>query len=93
MTPQLRTWSAAKKNSADSITIIKTMTVVMMVSFRVGHVTFDVSFRTSCTNSSGLVLAIWIPFQRLLFSFRSLRQLIGDLKANLTVFKFLSTDL
>jgi hypothetical protein len=37
---------------------MKTMIVVTMVSFRVGHVTFAVSARTCCINSNGLVFAI-----------------------------------
>ena len=47
-----------KKNTAARIAIIKTMIVVTIVSFRVGHVTFAVSARTCCINSNGLVFAI-----------------------------------
>ena len=38
--------------------MINTMTVVIIVSLRVGHVTFEVSARTCCKNSNGFVFAI-----------------------------------
>ncbi len=38
--------------------MIITITVVTIVSLRVGHVTFDVSERTCSMNSNGLVFAI-----------------------------------
>jgi hypothetical protein len=40
------------------MTIMRTMTVVMIVSRRVGQVTFATSARTWRMNSRGLVLAI-----------------------------------
>ena len=38
--------------------MMKTMTVVIAVSRRVGQVTFAVSWRTSCRNLNGLTFAI-----------------------------------
>jgi hypothetical protein len=40
------------------IDMMNTMTVVMIVSRRLGQVTFDTSVRTCCKNSNGFVLAI-----------------------------------
>ena len=39
--------SANRKNTDVSVTITSTMAVVIQTSFQVGHVTFDVSWRTS----------------------------------------------
>src|SRR5690606_6024359 len=50
--------SARKKNTIANATMMKTITVVMIVSRRVGQVTFEVSARTCWRNSSGLVFAI-----------------------------------
>jgi hypothetical protein len=47
-------WSATKKKIEDTATIMNTMIVVIMVSRRVGQVTFAVSERTSCKNLNGL---------------------------------------
>ena len=46
-------WSAPKKNSAARMAITKTMIVEIVVSRRVGHVTFDVSARTCWRNVNG----------------------------------------
>jgi hypothetical protein len=44
-------------------TMISTITVEIIVSRRVGHVTFAVSARTCCKNVNGLVLeAIYRPY-------------------------------
>jgi hypothetical protein len=48
--------SAAKKNIAASPAMMKTIAVEIIVSRRVGQVTFDVSERTCCRNVNGLVL-------------------------------------
>ena len=47
-------WSATKKNTEDTATMMNTMIVVIMVSRRVGQVTLAVSERTSCRNLNGL---------------------------------------
>lgn len=60
--PQPRNWSTAKKNNAVMITMAITISVEIIVSRRVGHVTFDVSARTCCRNVNGFVLdAIYCP--------------------------------
>jgi hypothetical protein len=46
-TSQPRTWSVKRKNIDASVTITKTMRVVIHTSFQVGHVTLEVSWRTS----------------------------------------------
>ncbi len=57
-----RNWSTAKKNSAVMMTITITISVEIVVSRRVGHVTFDVSARTCCRNVKGFVFdAIYCP--------------------------------
>ena len=45
-TPRLNIWSAARKNKAAKVTMMKTMMVVTIVSLRVGHVTRAASLRT-----------------------------------------------
>jgi hypothetical protein len=45
--------SANRKNTAVSVTITRTIAVVIHTSFQVGHVTFDVSWRTSSMNWNG----------------------------------------
>jgi len=50
--------SASRKNTEATATITKTIAVVMAVSRRDGHVTFEVSARTSCMNLKGLNLGI-----------------------------------
>jgi hypothetical protein len=57
-TAKANTWSAKKKKIAMITAIIKTIKVVIRVSFRVGKVTFEASFRTSRMNSPGDVLAM-----------------------------------
>ncbi len=44
------TMSVSRKNTEVSATMIRTMVVVIQTSFQVGHVTFDVSWRTSSMN-------------------------------------------
>jgi hypothetical protein len=39
--------SVIRKNTAVSVTITSTMAVVIQTSFQAGHVTLDVSWRTS----------------------------------------------
>ena len=46
-TTLLITMSVSRKNTEVSATMISTMVVVIQTSFQVGHVTFDVSWRTS----------------------------------------------
>jgi hypothetical protein len=48
--------SARKKNMAARPAMMNTIAVEIMVSRRVGQVTFDVSERTCCRNVNGLVL-------------------------------------
>src|SRR5476649_679241 len=50
--------STKKKNTAATITMTKTIAVVINVSFRVGQVTRDTSWRTWRKNSIGFVLAM-----------------------------------
>ncbi len=50
--------STARKKIDASTTMTKTMTVVSVVSLRVGQVTFATSVRTCRKNSSGFLLAI-----------------------------------
>src|SRR3990170_7202517 len=61
VTRLLKTQSAARKKSAAATDMSSTMTVVIMVSRRVGQVTLATSVRTCCRNSKGLVLAIFSP--------------------------------
>ena len=49
-------WSAAKKNNAANTTMIRTITVEIIVSRREGQVIFAVSERTCCRNANGFVL-------------------------------------
>ena len=49
---------------AASVAKMKTMTVVTATSLRVGHVTFDVSLRTSCTNFSGFAICRFSSFRQ-----------------------------
>ena len=49
-TTLLITMSVSRKNTEVSATMISTMVVVIQTSFQVGHVTFDVSWRTSSMN-------------------------------------------
>ena len=46
--------------------MMNTITVVIMVSRRLGHVTFWVSVRTSCRNLNGLTFAILATYGDLL---------------------------
>jgi hypothetical protein len=39
---------------------MKTMMVVIVVSRRLGQVTFSTSERTSCMNLNGLIFAMWL---------------------------------
>jgi len=41
--------------------MMNTINVVIIVSRRLGHVTFWVSVRTSCRNLNGLTFAILVP--------------------------------
>src|SRR3990170_7287477 len=61
VTRVLKMQSAARKKSAAATDMSSTMTVVIMVSRRVGQVTLATSVRTCCMNSKGLVLAIFSP--------------------------------
>ena len=47
------TMSVSRKNTEVSATMISTMVVVIQTSFQVGHVTFDVSWRTSSMKWNG----------------------------------------
>ncbi|MEH2514067.1 hypothetical protein V1291_005421 [Nitrobacteraceae bacterium AZCC 1564] len=51
-------WSDTKKNTDAAATMMKTITVVIMVSRRVGQTTLAVSERTSCRNLNGLVAIV-----------------------------------
>lgn len=51
-------WSAAKKKIDAKATMTNTMIVVIVVSRRVGQVTFAVSERTSCKNLNGLTAIV-----------------------------------
>ena len=44
------TMSVTRKNTEVSATMTSTMAVVIQTSFQVGHVTLDVSWRTSSMN-------------------------------------------
>jgi hypothetical protein len=55
------TQSAEVKKIAAMITRMKTIIVVRPTSLRVGHVTLEVSDRTSCKNWKGLNFAIAAP--------------------------------
>jgi hypothetical protein len=48
--------SIIKKNNAISADIIKTIIVVVIVSFLVGHTIFETSFLTCCTYLNGLII-------------------------------------
>ena len=48
--------SITKKNKAISADIIKTIIVVVIVSFLVGHTIFETSFLTCCTYLNGLII-------------------------------------
>src|ERR1700750_3180175 len=56
--------SAAKKKIEDTVTITKTMIVVIVVSRRVGQVTLVASERTSCRNLNGLKAILSIQGRR-----------------------------
>ena len=57
-----------KKNVAARITMMKTITVVINVSLRLGHVTFWNSWRTSRKNCIGDVFAMFFTFLLSLWS-------------------------
>ena len=54
------TWSTKKKNKAAMMTMTNTMPVETIVSLRVGHVTFEVSWRTCRINCIGFVFAMFV---------------------------------
>ncbi len=56
--PNRRIWSTVKKKSEAMITMMNTIAVDTVVSFRVGQVTLATSRRTSRKNSAGLVFAM-----------------------------------
>src|SRR5262245_50827723 len=58
VTALLNTQSAARKNSAAAIDIMRTAAVVTTVSLRVGQVTLDTSVRTCWRNSKGFITYI-----------------------------------
>ena len=60
--PQAKNPSTAMKNSAAINASTSTIAVEIMVSLRVGQVTFDTSVRTSRMNFAGFMLAIVDPF-------------------------------
>lgn len=62
LTPQRKTASTPRKKTEANATMIITITVVIMVSRRVGHVTLSVSARTCWMNSNGFVFAMIFKF-------------------------------
>lgn len=58
LTAMDKTWSTRTKKTAAKLAKTKTINVVIMVSLRVGQVTFCASCFTCLKNLTGLILAI-----------------------------------